>query len=162
MRDAKGCDDPGGNLSGEDQGGPHGVIEIVIHVSDDVGQPDDLPLEGCGQRLRRSSEQGAAPLGMLDNSVSDLGRKIQSRALLLQNIDNPQALADMAKTAGNKEVEDPFPRMPEGCMAEIVPEGDGFGQVLVEGQGAGNRPGDLRDLEGMGRTRAARMASSRS
>jgi hypothetical protein len=46
-------------------------------------------------------------------------------------------------------------------MAEIVPEGDGFGQVLVEGQGAGHRPGDLRDLEGVSQSGPVMIALGR-
>ena len=47
-----------------------------------------------------------------------------------------------------------FPRMPEGRVADVVPEGDRFGEVLVQGEGTGNRPGYLSYLQGMGQTRA--------
>src|SRR5690606_9960560 len=42
------------------------------------------------------------------------------------------------------------PGMAEGRVAQIVAERQGLGQVLMEPQGAGNRTGDLADLERMG------------
>jgi hypothetical protein len=38
-------------------------------------------------------------------------------------------------------------------VAEVVAEGDGLGQVLVEAEGLGDRSGDLGDLETMGQPR---------
>ena len=43
-------------------------------------------------------------------------------------------------------------------MAEIVREGDGFGQVFVEAEKAGESAGDLGDLEGMGEAGAIVVA----
>ena len=40
--------------------------------------------------------------------------------------------------------------VPEGRVAEVVAEGDGLDEILVEPQGPGRRAGDLRDLEGVG------------
>ena len=42
----------------------------------------------------------------------------------------------------------------EGGVAEIVPQGDGLGQVLVEAQGPGDGAGHLGHLQGMGQARA--------
>ena len=44
--------------------------------------------------------------------------------------------------------------MPERGMPEIVRERDGFRQVFVEPQGAGQRPGDLRDFQRVGQAGA--------
>jgi hypothetical protein len=67
----------------------------------------------------------------------------------------------MPETAGNEEIEDPLPCMAKRGMAEIVTEGDGFGQILIEGQGASHGPGDLRYLEGMGQSCPVMIALGR-
>jgi iron-sulfur cluster assembly accessory protein len=46
-------------------------------------------------------------------------------------------------------------------MPEIVDQRDGFGQILVGLQGAGDRAGDLRDLYRMGKARAVVVALMR-
>ena len=48
--------------------------------------------------------------------------------------------------------------MAEGRMAEVVREGQRLGQILVEPEGAGERPGDLADLDGMGQPGAEMVA----
>jgi hypothetical protein len=55
-------------------------------------------------------------------------------------------------------VERPLAGMAEGRMAEVVGERQRLGQVLVEAEGAGERAGDLRDLEGMGQAGAVVIA----
>src|SRR6201999_3532275 len=49
----------------------------------------------------------------------------------------------------------------ERGVAEVVPEPDGLAQVLVEREGAGDRPGDLGDLEGVGQAGAVVVAGGR-
>ena len=39
--------------------------------------------------------------------------------------------------------------MSEGRMAQIMPQGDGLRQILIQAQRSGDRPGDLRHLQGM-------------
>src|SRR5919198_625443 len=40
--------------------------------------------------------------------------------------------------------------MSERSVAQVVPEGDGLGEVLVEAQGPRRRSSDLGDLQGVG------------
>ena len=51
-----------------------------------------------------------------------------------------------------------LPRVPERGMPQIVPERDRLCQVLVESQRAGDRAGDLADLQRMGQARAVMVA----
>ncbi len=55
----------------------------------------------------------------------------------------------MMKTTRRQLVENPFASVTEGSVPEIVPQRYGFGQILVQGQGTRNCPGNLRDLQGM-------------
>jgi hypothetical protein len=41
--------------------------------------------------------------------------------------------------------------MPEGRMADIVRQGQGFGHILSQSQNRSDRPGYLRDLQGVGK-----------
>lgn len=46
-------------------------------------------------------------------------------------------------------IEDRFARMAERGMPHVVQECDGFGQIFVEAQGAGDGSADLGDFEGV-------------
>jgi hypothetical protein len=54
-----------------------------------------------------------------------------------------------------------FAGVAEGRVAEVVAQGDGLGQVLVETEGLGDRPGDLGDLEAVGQPRPVVVAERR-
>ena len=60
----------------------------------------------------------------------------------------------MGKPAGAEPVERALARMAERRVPKVVAERDGFGQVLVEAQGAGDGAGDLADFQRMGQPRA--------
>ena len=53
----------------------------------------------------------------------------------------------MAEGAPKERGERLLPEVPERRVAEIVAERDGFGQILVEPQGAGHRASDMADVE---------------
>ena len=55
-----------------------------------------------------------------------------------------------AAVVGHELVERVLAGVAEGRVAEVVGEGDGFGEVLVEAEGAGDGAGDLRRLRGCG------------
>ena len=56
----------------------------------------------------------------------------------------------MPEAAGENLVKLVFADVPEGCVSEVVAEGDGFGEVFVEVQGARDGAGNLADFEGVG------------
>src|SRR5262249_1406341 len=51
-----------------------------------------------------------------------------------------------------------LPRMSDRRMAQVMCERQRLGEILVCAQGAGERAGDLSDLEGMGEARAVKVA----
>ncbi len=55
----------------------------------------------------------------------------------------------MSEPPRHNPVEDTFSRVAEGRMPQVMPKGDGLRQVLIEPQGLGDGPGDLRNLEGV-------------
>src|SRR3712207_9415553 len=59
-------------------------------------------------------------------------------------------MAEAASVGSEGAGEGLFTGVTERGMAEIVPEGDGLGQVFVEVEGAGYSTRDLHHLQGMG------------
>ena len=63
-----------------------------------------------------------------------------------------------AADAGETFVERALAGMAERRVAEIVRQRQRLGEILVEAERAGERAGDLRDLERMGQPRAVMIA----
>ncbi|GGB54325.1 hypothetical protein GCM10011316_27980 [Roseibium aquae] len=51
-----------------------------------------------------------------------------------------------------------LPLMAKGCVAKIMRKGEAFGQILIETQGPGKGPSDLRNFDGMGKPGAEVVA----
>ena len=85
---------------------------------------------------------------------------VEGRIAPLEPGDHAEALGIVVEAAapGHRRIERPLAGMPEGRMAEIVSERQRLGQVLVEAEGAGQRPGDLGNLDRMGQPRAVVVA----
>ena len=60
----------------------------------------------------------------------------------------------MLEAAGKNLVQGPLPGVAEGGVAQVVPQGGGFRQVLVQVQRPGHRPGQAADLQRVGQTGA--------
>jgi hypothetical protein len=56
----------------------------------------------------------------------------------------------MAETAGNEFSQRLLSGMAEGSVAKVMPQSDGFGQILIQTQGFGDGAGYLGDFKGMG------------
>ena len=56
----------------------------------------------------------------------------------------------MGETPGHNLVEQPFPGVPKGGVAQIVAQGDGLCEILVQKQGAGHGACNARDLQRVG------------
>ena len=67
----------------------------------------------------------------------------------------------MGKSAGAQLIQSALARMAEGGVPQVMPQGDGLGQVLVEAQGAGDGAGDLRHLQRVGQPGAVMVALRR-
>ena len=144
------------------QSRPHRIVDVVIHVGDDVGDARDLPLDRAGAMLGIGADRHAAlPLRVAGDAVADLPRQIQPRAVVLEDVDDAQALLVVVEAAGNELVDDALAGMTERRVAEIVAERDRLGQLLVEPQHLGDAARDLRDLERVRQPRAVVIAGRR-
>ena len=82
-------------------------------------------------------------------------------AIVLEHVDDAQALLVVVEPAGDELAEDAFSGMAEGRVTQIVPERDRLGQLFVEAQHLGDAARDLRDLEGVRQPRPVMIAGRR-
>ena len=66
-----------------------------------------------------------------------------------QHIYHPQALCVMGKPARKDLVEHCLARMAKRGVAEVMAEGNGFGEHFIELEGLGHCPGNLGNLQGV-------------
>ena len=128
------------DVHGVDNASPQGVLDVVVDIGDVVGQPDELPLQGGG---------GLA-LGVAQDAVPHLPGEVEPLPVLLQPLHHPHRLPVVGKPSGHQLVQGPLPRVSEGGVAQVVAPRRRLGQVLVQGQGAGDGPGDAAHLQGVG------------
>ena len=78
-------------------------------------------------------------------------RTSQVRLRILEDLEDAEALCRVMPAASGREVgrERLLPGMPEGRVADVMPESDGFCKSLVERQGGGDATGDLGHLDGV-------------
>ena len=133
-----------GQLEGLENAGPKRVIQIMVQVGDPIRAADAFAL----QRFRK-----AGP-GMTENAVADLCGQIQTMTVPLQAVHHAQALLVVTEAILQEMIQRPFSDMAERGVPEIMPQGDGLCQILVQAQGTGQRPRHLGHLEGMGQAGA--------
>ena len=95
---------------------------------------------------------------MGEDAVQRFPAQVEPLTVVFQAFSHAQALLIVAKAAGQQAVERAFPDMAERRMPQIVPQGGGFGQVLVEAQAARQRAGHLGYLQRMGQAGAVMVA----
>jgi hypothetical protein len=85
---------------------------------------------------------------------------VELGVVLLEKVDDPQRLQVVLEAAAvaHAVVQRTLSGMAEGCVAEVVRQGDGLGQVLVQAQRAGAGARDLGDLQRMGEPVAEQVA----
>ena len=91
---------------------------------------------------------------VVQNAHAGLIAEIQPLPVPLQQIHHPQALFVMLEAALVDLVQRPLSGVAEGRVPQIVPQGDGLRQILVEPQGPGHRPRKPRHLQGVGQAGA--------
>ncbi len=96
---------------------------------------------------------------MFDERLAHFKRQIQPRELrvaFFQLIDAAEAVKVVVESAVRLQtfVECVFPGVAERRVADVVGQRDGFSEVFVEPQPAGDGAGDLRDFERMRESRA--------
>ena len=136
------------NINGVDDAAPQGILNIVVDIGDVVGQPDHLALQ----------RGGGLPLGVAEDAVAHLPGQVQPLSVFFQTLHHPQGLLIVSKAAGHQLVKGPLTGMSERGVPQIVSQGDGLGQVLVEGKRPGNGSGDSGDLQGVGHSGAVVVA----
>ena len=128
--------------------GAHGVVDVVVHVGDEVRDPQHLPLQRR-RPLRGVQPDGRAvlPLRMPADAVPHLPAEVQSPPVVFQHVHDPQALLVVPEPARHQLVQHVLAGVPERRVAKVVPERDRLGQLLVQAQHLGDGPGDLRHLQ---------------
>ena len=116
----------------------------MIDVSNAVGKLDELTL-GCGGHRRAR---------VVHDGVPYLPGQVESLAVLLQPLHHTKTLTVVGEVGIVAAAKSGLTGVTEGRVAEIVPQGGGLGQILVEPQSAGHGTGDLSDLQGVGQTGA--------
>ena len=121
--------------------GPYGVVDVVVDVGDPVDQPHDPPLER--RRLRRP--------GVIEDPVANRLGQVEPVAVALELVDDAQRVPVVLKAVGTvvaqRLVERLLADVAERRVAEVVPEADRLGQILVEPERPGHGAGDEAGLE---------------
>ena len=125
----------------------------MVDVRDAVDKPDDAPLERPGHR--RASRVAQDP-------VAHVVAQVQPGAVALEHVHHPQRMLVVPKAAdealAEALIEHRLTEVPERSVAEVVPQPDGLGQVLVQRERPRHRPRDLRDLQRVRQPRAVVVA----
>ena len=143
-----------------------GVVDVVVHVGDAVGDGHHAAL----QRL------GAHRPGVVQNAVAHLRREVEAPPAVLDALHYAQALlvvavqkpaaplavarahrrrAAVARQAARQRL---LAGVPEGGVPQVVAQRDGLGQILVEPQRAGDGARDLGHFQRVGEPRAVVVA----
>ncbi len=133
-----------GQVLGAKDPRPQRVVDVVVDVGDAVDELDDPPLQR--RRLARA--------GVVEDAIAHLLGEVEPAPVSLQHLDHPQrvlvVLEAGAAALAQRRVERLLAGVPEGRVAEVVPEPDRLGQVLVEAERPGNRAGDPTGLQRVG------------
>ena len=140
-----------------DYPGTLGVLNVMRDVGNSVCDGDDAPLERGGTLRARVAH----------DSVNHLAREIEAASVLLEKVHHAGGLLVVAKQppslvsiriqappTGDGTGERSLPRVPKGRVSQIVPEGDGLGEVLVQAKRGGHAAGNLRNLKRVREPRA--------
>ena len=76
--------------------------------------------------------------------------QIQTRTVIFQHIHHPQALLIVAKRLTQAVRQRAFTGVAEGGVAQIMAQGNGLRQILIQRQRSGDGSADPGDLQGMG------------
>ncbi len=103
--------------------------------------------------------------GVFDEAFAGFPGEVEAGeawVFLFEEFDDAKALAVVLEAAGffHEAVEDGFAFVAEGGVAEVVGEGDGFAEVFVEAEGAGDVAGDGGDFDGVGEAGAEVVAGA--
>src|SRR5205807_5681653 len=142
-----------------EQSGARGVVDVVVDVRDEIGDAHDLTFDRARAHLLGHADRRTRfALRMLRDPVADFPGQVQAAAVVLEYVDDAQALLVMVEAAGHQAVDDALAGVAERRVPQIVAERNRFGQLFVQPQHLRDRPRDLRDLERVGQARAVVIA----
>ena len=154
--------------------GADGVFDVVGVVGDAVGGGGDLCFEcghgACFVEWADVEAAGSGGVGCVvgggvfcepfagfegEVEASELGEGV------FEVVDDAEGLDVVLETAvvGHEFLEGGLSGVPEGRVAEVVGEGDDFGEPFVEAQGDGDASGGFGDFEGVGEAGAEVVVS---
>ena len=126
----------------------HGVLNVVVHIGNMVCIAHHAPL----------ARIGPGALRVADKAVQHLFRQVQALSGALQLFGHAHTLLIMAKAPRAQFIQRALSRMAEGRVAQIVPHGNGLGEVLVQLQGARDGARNLAHLQRVRQPRAVVVA----
>jgi hypothetical protein len=140
----------------------------VVVVGDLVGEVGDLRLDRrlrAGEKSFAERAQAACVLhrAVLEDAFARLEREVEAveaAVTFFKHVDDPQRLQVVFEAAVRSHalVQRILARVPERRVTEVVRERNGFDEIFVDAQIAGDAACDLRDLEGVGEARAEQIA----
>lgn len=146
----------GAELLQGDQAGFEAVLGVMGLVGDVVGDIGNLGFGGLPGADGEAVEFGAGVAGdVFAEAGADFPGEVESvefGVILLEEFDPAEALEVMVEAAvgGHAFIEGAFAAVAEGAVADIVGEGDGGGEVLVDAEGAGEGAGHGGHFDGVG------------
>jgi len=146
------------------QAGFEAVVEVRGKVSDLIRKVDDLGFEWW-LLIEQVSGQfgvilGGVVAGVLDDALADGEREIQAPVAgvaLLKSLDDAegmQVVVEAEAVALQALVESALAGVTERRMADVMHQREGFGEVDVQAERAGDLAADLRNLNGVSETTA--------
>ena len=123
------------------------IFIVVAEVGDAVGILDECALQGMGMEFS----------AVVQHAVPHVGCKIQPLSFFFQFFHNADALFIMFKVAADF-LQRLLPHVAEGSMSQVVTQGDGLHQVLIQPEGPGHGAANLRHLQGVGHAGAVMVA----
>ena len=121
----------------------------MVGVGDDVGDPHELPLERA-REVVPLREDRPPPLGVLEDPLPHLAGEIEPRALPLELLDHPHALARVVEAAWHEARQHELAGVAKGRVTEVMAHGHRLGEILVQAERARHRARHLGHLEGVG------------
>ena len=98
---------------------------------------------------------------MLRNSIADFPGEVQPPAVVLEHVDDAEALLVMVESGWHQLIYHALAGVAERRMSEIVAQRNRFGELFVQTQDFRNRSRDLRDLERVRQARSIVIACRR-
>ena len=141
-------------IGNADQPRGEAVFHVVGAVGDFIGDVRDLRLEGRRPEAPEIIRNESRPARVGKDPVPRFASQVEAgkvRIGAFECVHDAEGLDVVLEPAvvPHQVVQHLLSRVAEGGVAEVVGQRDRLGEVLVEAERPGDRPRDLRDLEGV-------------